>query len=161
MKLHKLFLLAVALLAVASVAMAEEAAWFDMKGCAFCKNLTTDPELLKNMTWDHYDVTSGVMAVTVVAPAFQESYKKAMAAMEKVGADLQKGGAMVPMCGHCQAYGALMMSGAKFDYVQSKVGDIVLITSEKPETVAMIKKYGQRNREEMAKMEAAEKTTKN
>ena len=29
-----------------------ETAWFDMEGCAFCKNLVKDPALMKNMMWE-------------------------------------------------------------------------------------------------------------
>jgi ABC-type sugar transport system ATPase subunit len=61
--------------------------------------------------------------------------------------------AEVTMCGHCQAYGKLMMMGAKSEYVQSDLADIVLLTSDNPETVKEIKAFAQRNRDEMAKME--------
>jgi len=158
MKFSRIIMIFAAVMVLASISMADEKPWFDMKGCAFCKNLTTDPDLMKNMTWDHYDISNGVMAVTCVTPAYKESYQKAMSAMQQVGEEMQKGKTDVPMCGHCQAYGGLMQAGAKFDYVPAKVADIMIITSDKPEVQTMIKKFGQRNREEMAKMEAAEKT---
>jgi len=158
MKLTKIIMIFAAVMVLASVSIAaDEKPWFDMKNCAFCKNLTTDPNLLKNMSWEHYDISNGVMVITCVTPAYKESYKNAMAAMQKIGEEMQKGKTDVPMCGHCQAYGALMMAGAKFEYVPAKVGDIVTITSDKPELLAQIKSYGKRCREEMAKLEAAEK----
>lgn len=159
MKLVKCMMIFAAVMVLASwSSAADEKPWFDMKNCAFCKNLLTDPELLKNMSWEHYDISNGVMVITCVTPAFKESYAKAMAAMQKVGEEMQKGKTDVPMCGHCQAYGALMMAGAKFEYVPAKVGDIVLITSDKPDVLTQIKSYGKRCREEMAKLLEAEKT---
>ena len=91
---------------------------------------------------------------------FKASYDKAMEAMSKLGDEMMKGKTDVKMCGNCQAYGDLMMAGAKFDYVPAKVGDILVITSDKPEMVDKIKKYGQRNREELAKMETTDKPKK-
>jgi hypothetical protein len=64
------------------------------------------------------------------------------------------------MCGSCEYYGKMMQAGAKFEYVPTKTGVIVLVTSDKPEVVDMIKKDAQRNREEMAKMMAMPETPK-
>lgn len=147
---------------VASTALAQEKpaaekSWFDMANCSFCKNLVKDTMLLKNMTWNHYDISNGVMAVTTVKPEYKAAYLEAMKAMEQVGEDMATGKIQVQMCGHCENYGKLMMSGSKMEYVPTEVADIVLITSDKPEIVEMIKKFGQRNREELAKWETEKK----
>jgi len=71
--------------------------------------------------------------------------------MEAVGQEWAKGNPDIKLCGQCEFYGKLMTSGAKFEYLSTSAGDIVLITSDKPETVSMIKEYGKRNREELAK----------
>ncbi len=156
---------AAALLVFAAVVMASagqpgEPAWFDMQGCAFCKNLVKDPALLKNMTWEHIDISNGAVSITTVKPEFKKSYMEAQAAMMEVGKKLQSGELkpeQVPMCGHCQAYGKLVQMGAKTEFIQGTAADIWLMTSDKPEVVKEIKMFAQRNRDEMAKMEQAEK----
>ena len=152
-----LTLAAVILVACSTLVLAQEKPWFDLQNCSFCKHLTTDPKLMENMTWDHYDISNGVISVTTVNPEFMASYKKAMDEMEKVGAEMTKGKTDVYMCGNCEYYGKMMQAGVKFEYVPTKTGVIVLFTSDKPEVIDMIKKYGQRNREELAKWEAQEK----
>jgi len=61
----------------------------------------------------------------------------------------------VPMCGHCQHYGKLMDAGAKFEYVPGEAAEVIVMWSDKPEVVTQIKEFAQRNRDELAKMEAA------
>jgi len=140
-----------------------EALWFDMENCAFCKNLSKDPQLMKNMSWEHHDISNGVATITVVKPEFKKSYLEAQAAMMDVGKKMQSGElkmADVKMCGHCQNYGKLMMMGAKMEHVQGTFADVTLMTSDNPEMVKEIKAFAQRNRDEMAKMEQAEKAEK-
>jgi hypothetical protein len=137
-----------------------ESAWFDMQGCAFCKNLVKDPHLMENMTWEHHDISNGVVAITTVKPEFKKSYIEARTAMMDTGKKLETGQLTidkVPMCGHCQAYGKLMMMGAKTEWVEGSQADVEIMTSDKPEVVKEIKAFAQRNRDEMAKMEQAEK----
>ncbi len=137
-----------------------ESAWFDMQGCAFCKNLVKDPALMKNMTWEHYDISNGVVTITTVKPEARKSYIEARTAMMEIGKKLETGQLTmdkVPMCGHCQAYGKLMMMGAKMEWVEGSQADVTMMTSDKPEVVKEIKAFAQKNRDEMAKMEQAEK----
>ena len=150
----------VALLQGVANAGPSETAWFDMEGCAFCKNLVKDPALMKNMTWEHHDISNGVVAITTVKPESRKAYEEARAAMMDIGNKLETGQLTmdkVPMCGHCQAYGKLMMMGAKMDWVEGSQADVTVITSDKPEIVKEIKAFAQKNRDEMAKMEKAEK----
>ncbi len=151
---------AIALIVSVTLISAEETPWFDMENCSFCRHLLTDPHLLDNMTWDQYDIANGLLIVTTVKPEFQASYLKAMTKMEKLGQEMAAGKTDVKVCGHCQFYGKLLMSGAKFEHVSTAMGEIDLITSDKPEVLKMIREYGQRNREEMAKTEKMEKEIK-
>lgn len=132
----------------------QEKPWFDMENCSFCKPLLEEPGLLDNMIWEHHDISNGLLAITIVAPGFEKAYQKAMESMQKVAQDMAQGGKSVEMCGHCQYYGMLMMSGAKLEPVKTGAGDIMLITTDKPEILEKIREYGRRNREELAKMEA-------
>jgi hypothetical protein len=152
---------AVAMLCGVSNAGPAEPAWFDMQGCAFCKNLAKDPNLLKNMTWEHYDISNGVVTITTVKPEFKKSYNEAWTAMMDLGQKLQTGEltpAQVPMCGHCQAYGKLIMMGAKTEAVRGSQADVEIMTSDNPEVVKEIKAWAQRDRDEMTKMQQVEKT---
>jgi hypothetical protein len=137
--------------------------WFDMENCAFCKNLTAQPGLMDHMTWEHHDIANGVMTITTVHPDHKTAYLKAQHDMQAIATDLAAGKrtmADTPMCGHCMAYGMLTMSGAKMEYVAGATADVILITSDNPETVAKIKEFGQRNRTELAAMQAAKEAAK-
>jgi len=155
--------LLIAGLTVAYAGEGTEAPWFDMENCAFCKNVVAEPGLLEAMTWKNYDITSGVMTVTTVKPDHKEAYMRAHRKMEELGTKMMNGEVnptTVKMCGHCQAYGAFMMKGVVFDYVQADFGDVVLMTSASPETVAEIRQFAKRNEEETKKMKKEMKAKK-
>jgi hypothetical protein len=131
-----------------------------MENCAFCKHLLKDPKLLDNMTWEHHDISNGLVSITTVKPEFRKSYQEAMAAMEDLGAKLEKGEVDIKdlkLCGSCQFWGMLEQMGAKIEFVKGKMADVVIMTSDNPEVVKKIKEYGQRTREELAKWEEAKK----
>ena len=146
----------IALMFIGSMLVAEDKPWFDLENCSFCKHLTKDPDLLKNMTWDNYEIDNGIIMVTSVKPESKAAYMEAMKAMEAVGESMMQGNMDVKMCGQCEYYGTLMMAGAKFQHVDAGVADILLITSDDPELVTKIKYFGTKNKEEMAKLEKAE-----
>jgi hypothetical protein len=147
--------MAAVLLVAAAVVGQDEAPWFDMENCGFCKFLLEDPELLPNITWEHYHISNGAVSVTTVKEGFKESLAKAMAQMDEVGKKM-KAGEEVPMCGMCQAWSGLMAKGAKFEVVETIHGDVVLTTGDTPELIAEIQAFATRTTEELAKMEAIE-----
>jgi len=140
---------AVVLTVVGSFA-ADENPWFDIEHCDFCKNLLKDPHLLENMTWEHHDISNGLLTLTVVKPEYETAYLDAQHAMEKVAARLAQGATDVHMCNHCMNYGMILMSGAKMEHIRTCAGDITLITSDKPEVLAMIRDYAQKTRAALA-----------
>ena len=154
MKRFALVLVSLALVCWAGTAILAqtEKPWFDNANCSFCQFLTKDPKLMENMSWEHLDISNGLLIVTVVNPEFRKPYLEAMEGMSKLGDEMMAGKKDVTMCGHCEYYGKLMMSGAKFEYVEAKAGDIVLLTSDNPEILKMIKEFGQRTRDETAKL---------
>ena len=136
-----------------------DAPWFDMQNCDFCKNLVKDEKLMENMIWEHHDISNGIVTITTVNPDYKPAYMEAMEAMMQLGTDLETGKcniADVKMCNYCKNYGMLMEAGAKFDYVMGQGADLTIITSDNPETIEKIKKFGERNRMELAKLEKAE-----
>jgi len=145
-----------ALFLITAISNAEEPAWFDMENCAFCKHLIENPDLLDNMTWEQYNISDGIVEVTMVKDEYKEAYHKAIKGIEQTAQEMAAGKQGLKMCGHCRYYGMMMMAGAKMETVEASVGDITLITSEDPETVKMIQEYAKKNKEEMAKMEASE-----
>jgi hypothetical protein len=152
------FLLAVVAVSLmaAGFAAAQEKPWLDLQNCSFCRHLTTDPKLLENMTWDHYDISNGLMSVTTVKPEFKASYLKAEDDMKKLGEEMAKGKTDIKMCGMCDYYVKLMAAGAKFEPIVTPNGSILLITSDKPEVLQMIRTFGQRTRDELAKVSQQE-----
>lgn len=128
--------------------------WFDMEDCEFCKHLMDDPHLMEHMTWEWHDISNGAMSIATVEPEYRESYMKAMGAMETLAKEMETGKRNpmeVKMCGQCQAYGMLVMGGAKAEYVQSAAADVSLITSNDEAMVKKIHDYAERNRTELAK----------
>ena len=117
---------ATAMIYTAETTEAGETAWFDMENCDFCENLAKDPNLLKNMSWEHHDIKNGVMTITVVKPEYKEAYLEAQKAMMEQGQKLQSGEVAftdIKMCGHCQYYGKLTMMGVNMEYVQGEMAD--------------------------------------
>lgn len=164
MKRIMIFAIAGLLFLAVAASMAEdkpqEKAWFDMKNCDFCKNLVVDSMLLPNMVWEHHDISNGLMTVCIVKPEYKASYQKALDAMNKLGQEMAQGKKDIKMCGYCQAYGGLVMAGAKVENAHGDWGDVTLITSDKPEVQKMIKDFGQRTRDELAKMAITEEQQK-
>ncbi len=152
--------LGVLLCAGIGMLMAAETPWFDAQNCDFCRHLLTDPHLMQNMTWETHDLSNGVLILTAVKPEFRESYEKAKKEMAELEKGLASGKINVKdlkLCGHCQFYGMLHASGAKFEHIESDIADIELITSDNPDILKLIKEYGERNRKELAAMEKKEK----
>lgn len=152
------FGLAAIALAGDQVKVEKQAAWFDMKNCAFCQHLAENDQLLDNMTWEYHDISNGLVAITTVQPDYRKAYKKAQDHMMKLGQELETGQRKMSdlnMCGHCLHYGKLTEAGVKFDYVQADAADIVLITTADSTSLAMIRDFGERNRDELAKWKAA------
>ncbi len=148
-----ILMLVAVLIAVTTITIAQEKPWYDMKNCAFCKTLLKDPQLLQNMTFEHHDISNGLLSLTVVKPEFHDSYMAAEHEMEKLAAEVASGNTNISMCGSCEYYGKLVMAGAKFEHISTCAGEILLITSDKPEVLEMIRYYGKRSLDEMAAWE--------
>jgi hypothetical protein len=148
---------ALMLLMVSSLG-ADDKPWFDMENCAFCRHLVNEPGLMDHMQWEYHLLTDGMLSITHVEEGYEEAYVRAQKNMEKTGQEMLKTGDMPPMCGHCEAYGNLMMTGVKPQHVRSEFGDIVIWTSDDSTVVRKLHRFAKRNIEELAKLEAAEKS---
>ena len=126
-----------------------EIGWFDMEHCDMCKNMP--PELYPSMSWEQYTLSNGVISVTTVAEKALPAYRKANLAMHATGEKLMAGEKM-NLCGSCQALGACMMKGAHMEQVETKNGDLMIITSDNKEVVADLHAWAEKNKKEMAKM---------
>ncbi len=147
-------LVLMAFIVLYSPAMAQDKPWIDMENCDFCECLTEDSHLMDHMSWEHHDITNGLLSLTIVDPEYRNSYTKAQKKMEQIAMDLSSGKTGLKMCQHCLTFGKLMMLGAKLESVHTGAGDIILITSDNKEVLKSIQKYGQRCREELAKEES-------
>jgi hypothetical protein len=141
---------AAVVLTVAGSFAADEKPWFDMEHCDFCKNLLTEPHLFENMTWEHHDISNGLLTLTVVKPEYETAYLNAMHAMEEVGTRLAQGDSTVHLCNHCRFFSMTMTAGAKMEHIRTCAGDITLLTSDKPEVLAMIRDYADKTRDALA-----------
>ena len=146
---------------IASIGMAEDKPWFDMKNCAFCSNMSQD--LMDHLTYEQHRLSNGVMIITTFPPEYKEEFDKAMAAMQQLGMDLHSGKidpTTIKICGHCEYYGKMMDAGAKFEHVSTNVGEIDIITSDNPDIQKMIMTYADNNDKAMAEMIEMGKDTK-
>jgi len=147
-----------ALTLFASVALAGDSAdsgWFDFENCVFCKNLSEDPDLLANTSWENHEIANGSMNIMIVPAEYKASMEIAMASIEDVGTKMHSGEIdpmTANMCEHCQSYGAVMMSGAKIEEIKGEIATVTLVTSDDPAVVAKIHEMVKRNNAEMAKM---------
>ena len=126
-----------------------ELGWFDMENCAMCENMPM--ELYPSMTWEQYPISNGVVSVTTVTEEALPAYRKAHVDMMAFGEKLMAGEPMT-LCGSCEAFGACMMKGASYEYVETNNGDLMIVTAGDEEVVAELKKWATKNKEEMAKM---------
>lgn len=150
-KMLKLALVPVLLLLGAAAVYGGGQSWFDMEHCEMCKPLAEEPGLLEHVVWEQHNISNGIVSVTTVEKDYLDAYRNAHAKMGHVVERLQKG-EKVGMCGMCTALGAAMMKGAKQEVVETTYGDVMILTSDKPDVVAELQEWAKRNREEMKKM---------
>jgi len=103
----------------------------------------------------HMMAEEGLMSVTVVAPGYEDAFTRTMTNMKATSEKLMTGEKMY-LCGFCQSYGALHMTGANFERFETIGGYIKLVTSGDPAVVEKIHAHGQRTIDEYNKMLAAE-----
>ena len=137
---------------VAGVVTAEEeTAWFDLENCAMCKHMNNEEGLLDNTQWETHLIADGALSIITVAESHKAAFERAHKHMEEAGMKLQSG-AQMHLCGFCQSYGMLMMSGAKVESVEGKVSTVNLMTSANPEVVKKIQAHAQKTIDEFKKM---------
>jgi hypothetical protein len=143
---------ALAFMLVVGIANASDTdSWFDMQNCEICVSMTENPELMMNMSWDHHDISNGMVSITNVKPEFLDAYKKAHAKMETVIERIQAG-EQVNMCNMCKGISEYAMAGAKMETVESNNVIVGLTTSDDPAIVSKIHAWADRTRTEMKKM---------
>lgn len=149
-------LVSVAALVYSFAGEAKEAAWFDMENCDMCVTISSSPHLMENMTWEHFNISNGMMSVSSVNSEFMDAYRTAEKQMDETR-EKMKAGEEVKMCSACSAYGELMANGAKHEEFETSHGTVSLLTSNDPELVAMILDWSNKTNAEMKKFhEAAE-----
>lgn len=141
--------------ALSGLATADETPWCDMTNCAMCKSIVEQPGLMDNMSMEVHDISDGIVQVCAVMPAHLDAYKAAWAQMDATSKKLQAGEKM-NLCGMCQAYGGLMVSGAKVEMVATKFGHVQMMRGTAPEMITQIHGWAERTRTEMAKMAEAQ-----
>ncbi len=145
-------------LVVAGVTIGGDKPWFDL-GCDLCKPFMEEPKLMETMGWEQYEISNGIVQISVVEasllPAYRTAHGKMMAGIDR----MEKGDSLY-LCGLCTAFGELTEAGAKMEYIETKTGDVLIMTGDTPELVADIKAMAARTDEEMMKMEEMEKMKK-
>lgn len=150
-----LLIVVVVLFAASTLTVAGEDSWFDMENCGFCQSLLEPPDMLAHATWEHHNISNGLVSVSTVDKKYIEQWRAAEAKMEAAGKKMEQG-EQVKMCNACTAMGKLFMMGAKWESIQTTHGGVSLITSDDPATVKEIQGWGKKTTDELAKMEKME-----
>jgi len=122
-----------------------------MANCSMCKPIVAHPEIMADLAWKNYAMTTGVMSVTTVTDKSRDTYMSVCKAMEANGAKLMAGEDM-PLCGSCEVYAGLVGKGVKTELVVTDFGTVRLSMSDDEEVVSALQGWAERNDEEMAKM---------
>jgi hypothetical protein len=146
--------LAAALVAGGLVADEGDQAWFDLEGCAICKNLAAEPGLVEHIEWENHKISNGVMTITVVDEEYVDAFQRAAKNMQATAQKLMTG-EQLHLCGFCTSYGMLIASGATIEQVDTKLGNVTLMTSSDPKVVEMIQAHAARTDEEYEKVKQA------
>jgi hypothetical protein len=151
---------AASLVAASSLAIAATAdqAMEEMKKCAVCKVIAEDPDLMESMTWECHKVESGMLCLMTVPKdkkeKFDEVHKKMKENIAKVKAD-QAAGKEAELCSFCKGMGELEQAGAKSESVDTKTGEIYMVTATDPALIAKIHAHADQAIAEQKEMEAA------
>ncbi|MCB1183629.1 hypothetical protein KDM41_09345 [bacterium] len=144
--------------ALAGMAMKSESGWFDFENCAFCKNLAAHEGLLEHATWENHAIRDGLMNIMTIPAEYEGAMDEVNAAMAKLGGEIQTGKVnpmTLTMCGHCQKYGMLMMTGkVDMETVEGDAATVTLMTSADEHTAEELRQMAVRDTEEMAKLTA-------
>ena len=154
--MKKVCLVAVLALAVVTGSVAaedKEPPWFDLKNCAFCKHLDAEPGLIEHMQMEWLDLPKGILMIGRVDEAYREAYERANKKMEKVGKHMMETGEIPYMCGHCRAYGELIMLAGEPQHIRGELAEVLIWTSENPETVKKMQAFAKRTMDELAAFE--------
>jgi hypothetical protein len=135
---------------------AEDDMMAEMKKCAVCKYMAEKPELMQDMDWETHKIENGMLSLITVPKEQKQEFdavnSKMMQAIEQVKADVDEG-KEVELCSYCASMGELMRHGAKEQNVKTSSGEIHLLTSDDPATVAKIHELADKAIAEQKKME--------
>ena len=152
-----LALLGVAL-AVGSFAWAEhhgdehQAGWFDMGACEICSPMAAHPELMTERQWETHKIDNGMLMVALIPEKHQETFAGMCKMMKQKGKEIAASGKSAHLCGFCESFGQLTDAGAKEQIVETKFGNITLVTATESATVSKIHRHAERTQEEAKKM---------
>ena len=130
----------------------DEKPWFDLENCGMCKGMSSIPGLMENMTWETHVISNGMMTFTMVDAEYAKAYAKAKKMMEATGKKMMEG-EKVDLCGFCSSFGSLAMAGANIEAVETKGGEVMLMTSADEALVKKIQAHAETSIEEFAKMQ--------
>jgi len=148
---HAIFSTLLSISMISMVFAADEGSWFDMQNCEMCKPLMASEGLMENMTWEHHNVSSGLVSICNVDKDYLDTYKKAQMQMNAVAEKWMRG-EPVYLCNMCKNMGSILKSGAVSDIVGSGNTFIRVTSSANPEILEAIHNWTDRTNKEMQAM---------
>jgi hypothetical protein len=145
----------VALAVAGGLATAEEQVWFDIENCAFCKHLGHEEGLLSNIRWETHLTANGAVTLTQVPKEYEQAFQRAEEHMQDAATKMGRGEEM-HVCGFCESYGKLMMSGVTIESYKGEVARVTLMSSSDEKVIKMIHDHAQKTIDEYTKWAAEE-----
>ncbi len=131
-------------LVLASIASAQQSKssipWFDMKQCAFCKNMAPLESRMSEIACDTHKIDDGMLMVAYVPDDLKSALHSAHEKMMGTVKELESG-KQLPMCGFCQKIGMFMAQGATMKKYQGDHGEVTLFTSDDPAVVKQLHEF--------------------
>lgn len=131
----------------------KDAAWFDMKSCAICKNMAGVEGFMEKVKWESHIIDNGLLTVTVMPDDLKEKWAEMMKGVEATIAKVEAG-EETELCGFCTSMGGLIQAGAKKTEIDSAGGKIMMLTSDDPKVVEKIHAHAKKTITEHEKMMA-------
>lgn len=134
-----------------------EKAWSDAAHCQICKPWSEHQELMISSKWETHPTANGMLIATQVPKAQMETFAAVEKEIDANVAKIDWQNEKPELCGFCQSISDLMAIGSKLEKVETSFGNIMLVSSDSPDTVAKIHEVAKRAQAEEKKMMAAMK----
>ncbi len=136
-----LVVLACLVIAASAVAGKTLKGWFDYDHCAYCREWAAQPGLVAHSHDEAHEISDGIVWVTTIDNGYEDAFATALAAEDKVAADLGAGKDL-PLCQYCATIGELGKKGVRIEAIPCRNALVTIYTSTDTSLVWQIREFG-------------------